>query len=327
MKARGTHLPTATSRRSELGYAPRTGAGIGRGRGHTSEGRSTAHAPAGGVPGIPGVFLGGVLVFLVVFHVSWIPQARVGHQLGVALVRADVLLREAENGSILALQNAANAPAKKPQARPRHRTSAPTDAQESSLRPVAPHRSPKGVYSSRPQGASAQLSMSPSVTGRSGAIIPVAYSKGPDQWDRVRPPLPASPGEFGRPEAPSRQAGPPTEVTDLRGADLRGADLTGAKLAWARLTGAKLEGAKLQGAMLTEADLWLTDLRGADLRGADLTGARLMPPERSGLPRPDVATEAHRSERMPLAPDPREVPAILPASAERSNLGNGEGAF
>ena len=327
MKARRTHLPSATSRRPGSGCAARSRAGTSRGRRHISGGRGTADSAAGAAPGIPGVFLGGVLVFLVAFHLSWVPEARVGHRLAVAPVQADVLLREAENGSIVALQDAAKAPAQKPQARARRHTPAPTDAPGSSLRPIPSHRVPKGIHTVLPQAAPSALSLPPSVTGRSGAIVPVAYSKAPEQRERMHPALPVSPSEPGRPEDAKRQVAPPAEVTDLRGADLTGADLTGAKLAWAKLTGAKLAGAKLTGAALTEADLWLADLRGADLRGADLTGARMMPPERPGLPRPDIATEARGSGPMPQAPDPRQVPAILPASAERKDLYDGEGAF
>ncbi len=322
MKARGMHLPSATSRQPGLGCVPRMRGRPDREREQTSGGRGAPGPTAGGGAGIPGVFLGGVLVFLVVFHLSWVPEARVGHRLGVASVRADVLLREAEDGSILARQNAVKPSVKKLQARASRWTSAPKEAPEPSLRPVASHRLPKGIHSSASHGASARSSIPPSVTGRSGAIIPVAYSKGPDQWSLGRPPVPAPPREPGRSETPTPPAGPPAEVTDLRGADLRGADLTGAKLAWAKLTGAKLEGARLQGAALTEADLWL-----ADLRGADLTGARLTAPQRPGLPRPDAALEAHRSGGVPPAADPREVPAILPASVERNEGSKGEEAF
>jgi len=312
MKARGRHLPSATTRQSESGCAPRIRARV-RERRQTCGEWSAPRGAAGGEAGIPGVFLGGMLVFLTVFHLSWVPEAPVGHRLGVAAVRADVLLREAEEGSILALQNAVNAPAKKPQARASRRSSTPTSAPGFSLRPAASRRPPKGIQ--------------PLVTGRSGAIIPVAYAKAPDQWATARPPLPAPPREPGRSDVPTPPAGPPAEVTDLRGADLRGADLSGAKLAWAKLTGARLEGARLQGAALTEADLWLADLRGADLRGADLSGARLTVPERPGLPRPDAAMEAHRSDGRATAPEPREVPAILPASVERNGRPDGEEAF
>ena len=322
MKARRTHLPSATSRRSGSCCAARSRAGTDRGRRHISTGRDAAHSAAVAAPGIPGVFLGGVLVFLVAFHLSWVPEARVGHRFAVAPVRADVLLREAENGSIVALQDAAKSPAKESQVRSRRLTPAPTDAPGSSLRPIPSHRSRKGIHTVLPQAAPSALSLPPSVTGRSGAIVPVAYSKVPEQREHMHPVPPVSPPEPGRSEDAKRQVEPPPEATDLRGADLTGADLTGAKLAWAKLTGAKLAGAKLTGAALTEADLWLTDLR-----GADLTGARMMPPERPGLPRPDLAPEARGSRPMPQAPDPRQDPAILPASAERKELYDGEGAF
>ena len=337
MNPRRRHQVSATS-----GCARLVAAEPGRGRRHATRRGSAPDSRAGGLVGIPGVLLGGMLVFLVVFHASWLPKGTAGARLGVAQVRADVMLRETDDGAVLAMHHFTKAPAKKPQARAPRRAAARANVPKLSPRPVAYNQIPKPSLRPAPIGqapaasapatppvAGPDLSLPRSVVRPAASIVPVAYSHAPGEGDRVHPVLPAVPTPPGaeQPGVVQQPVGPPAVVTDWRGADLRGADLTGAKLAWARLTGAKLEGAKLLGATLTEADLWLTDLRGADLRGADLTGAKLTPPEAPGAPRPEVAREARASDPAPTAQNPREVSTILPASIEERDPRRGESAF